>query len=332
MELDEVRRGRMATARRAWIGRARVAAVIAGGIMVLAPALGQAQGTNAGIVLLAHGGSPSWNATVSELQARVNERVPTEVAFGMATRAAIQAAVDRLVARGVREIIAVPLFISSHSSVIDSTQYLLGARPDAPADLAVFARMRHGAGQAAHAEHAAEDGTRPVSSTVPIRVVRALDDHPIVADILISRAKAISSDPAHEAVVLVAHGPVPDAENALWLADMGRLAARMASAVPFARVDVITVRDDAPAPVRAAATEELRATVTRASAGGTRVLIVPLLLSYGGIETGIRKRLDGLDYVMASQGLMPDDRLLQWVLDAAGIARLPEPRIVGRAQ
>jgi hypothetical protein len=50
---------------------------------------------------------------------------------------------------------------------------------------------------------------------------------------------------------------------------------------------------------------------------GHRVLIVPLLLSYGGIEAGIRKRLNGLDYVMAEQGLMPDDRIARWVLETA---------------
>ncbi len=42
--------------------------------------------------------------------------------------------------------------------------------------------------------------------------------------------------------------------------------------------------------------------------------MVPLLLSYGGIEVGIRERLEGLDYRMANQALMPDDRLAEWVL------------------
>lgn len=321
MELDEVRQIGSVAARRGQFGHGLAAAVVAGGVMVLATAAVRTQNKDVGIVLLAHGGSPSWNVTVSDLRERVDERVPTEVAFGMATRATIQAAVDRLVERGSREIVAVPLFISSHSSVIDSTQYLVGARADAPADLAVFARMSHGAGAGGHADHAAEDGTRPVRSPVPIRMVGALDDHPVVAGILVSRAKAISREPAHEAVVLVAHGPVPDADNRLWLADMERLAARVASAAPFARVVAVTVRDDAPAPVRAAATAELRATVSRLSDEGTQVLIVPLLLSYGGIEAGIRQRLDGLDYVMAPQGLMPDDRMMQWVLEAAGVAR-----------
>ena len=307
--------------------RMLAAAAAAVGVIALSLAEVATQTSERGIVLMAHGGSATWDATVSDLRAKVDARVPTEVALGMATRATIQSAVDRLIERGVREIVAVPLFVSSHSSVIESTKYLLGARADAPPDLAVFARMSHGprptAGAAPeHGEHAAPaDGTRPVQSSVPIRVGKALDDHPIVADILVSRASAISRDPAHEAVVLVAHGPVPDADNALWLEDMNRLAVRVRAAVPFAKVEAITVRDDAPAPVREAATADLRALVTRLSSGGSRVLIVPLLLSYGGIEAGIRKRLEGLDYTMASQGIMPDDRVLQWVLDAAGEAR-----------
>jgi sirohydrochlorin cobaltochelatase len=273
-----------------------------------------------GILLLAHGGSAGWNAHVDALAAKVNGSIPVEVAFGMATRAAIQGAVDRLVARGVTRISAVPMFVSSHSSVITSTEYLLGARKEAPAALAAFARMNHGAG-GGHTDHAAHapaaDPTSPVKSPVPIRVSAALDAHPIVSDILITRATEISSDPAKESVILVAHGPVPDNDNQRWLRDLAVHAGRMTQAVPFASVDVITVRDDAPAPIRDAASAELRALVTRRAGEGRRVLIVPVLLSFGGIEAGIRKRLEGLDYTMGKQGIIPDDRLAAWVLQMA---------------
>ena len=47
------------------------------------------------------------------------------------------------------------------------------------------------------------------------------------------------------------------------------------------------------------------------------MLIVPLLLSFGGIEAGVRKRLDGLDYTMGRQGIIPDDRLVGWVFEMA---------------
>ena len=47
------------------------------------------------------------------------------------------------------------------------------------------------------------------------------------------------------------------------------------------------------------------------------VLIVPVLLSYGGIENGIRKRLDGLDHVMSPAGILPDQRIVTWILASA---------------
>lgn len=273
----------------------------------------------AGILLLAHGGKEAWNEEVAKLAAQVDRTMPAEVAFGMATKGSIQDAIDRLVKRGVREIIAVPLFVSSHSSVITSTQYLLGIRADAPPELALYAKMSHdhGAHSSEHGDSAAVDPTTPVRSPVPIRMTAALDRHPLVAEILLSRARSLSQDPPHEVVIVVAHGPVSDDENAKWLADMGVLAERLRNASSFKRIEYLTVRDDAPKPIRDRAAAELRAFVERAGSEGHRVLIVPLLVSYGGIEAGIRKRLEGLSYVMSPQALLPDDRLARWVLLAA---------------
>jgi hypothetical protein len=95
------------------------------------------------------------------------------------------------------------------------------------------------------------------------------------------------------------------------------VARRIGAARPFARVESLTVRDDAPKPMRDAAAQELRDVVTKATNDGHRVLIVPLLMAYGGIEKGIRKRLEGLTYEMAPAGLLPDDRLAAWVEQAA---------------
>jgi sirohydrochlorin ferrochelatase len=273
-----------------------------------------------GVLLLAHGGSAEWNARVNDVAAAVNAQHPTEVALGMASRASIQAAIERLAARGVTEIVAVPLFVSSHSSVIASTEYLLGLREAAPDDLKMFAKMDHGAG-GSHADHGDHDGAAltidplaRVVSPVPVRMAAALDHHPLVGEILIDRARAISETPASEAVILVAHGPTPDDDNQLWLQDLAALAAQVRAATPFAAVDYLTVRDDAAAPVRDAATAQLRAKVEQQIAAGHRVLIVPVLLSYGGIENGIKSRLEGLTYTMADRALIPDDRIARWVL------------------
>jgi sirohydrochlorin ferrochelatase len=281
-------------------------------LFVAAPAWAQ-PAPSEGILLLAHGGAADWNERVNALAATIDRSQPVEVAFGMASRPGIQSAVDRLIARGVKSIVAVPLFVSSHSSVVTSTAYLLGVRADMPPDLKIFAKMNHGAhgGAAAtpaapaagHEGHAmpaapAVDNTKPVVSSVPIRMTEALNRHALVEQ---------------EAVIVVAHGPVPDDDNRRWLDDMKVLVEQMRGVTKFAAIDYLTVRDDAPKPIRDAATAELRSLVVTHETAGRRVLIVPLLLSYGGIEKGIRQRLDGLNYVMAPLALMPDPRIAEWV-------------------
>ncbi len=166
-----------------------------------------------GILLLAHGGRHPRGMTRSVMwRIRFDLSVPTEVAFGMATRSSMQSAVNLLVSRGVTQIVAVPLFVSSHSSVIDSTAYLLGLRAQAPADLKMFAEMGHD-GSMGHHDMApdpakAADGSKPIISPVPLRMVSALDHDPVVDSILEDRAASISKDPVNEVVILVAHGPV----------------------------------------------------------------------------------------------------------------------------
>ena len=278
-----------------------------------------------GVLLLAHGGNPDWNAQVTNLAQSVDRTKPTEVAFGMATRANIQSAVDRLKARGVTDIVAVPLFVSSWSSVITSTEYLLGQRKEAPPELALFAKMSHSTPQAshgagghdAHAGHAAgsPDPTSPVTTTLPVRMTPALNDHPVVAEILTSRASSISKNAAEESIVIVAHGPTKDAENQMWLKDMSSIAERVKSSGTFASVDYMTLRDDAPKPIRDKATADLREIVQKRIAEGRRVLILPLLVSFGGIERGLRERLEGLSFSMPATGLVPDDRLVTWILE-----------------
>jgi sirohydrochlorin ferrochelatase len=285
-----------------------------------------------GILLMAHGGSAAWNDQVRAVAKETDGQMPTEIAFGMADRSTLQQGIDALTTRGVTAIVAVPLFVSSHSSVIESTKYLLGLRPDAPEDLAAFASMS-GMGHGSSGAHAAaghdmaapatDDGKdanglpRPVTSTVPIRMSPALDRHPIVADILIDRSAAFGKDPSHEALILVAHGPNDDAENAEWLADMAALAQRVKTRAPYARIDSVTLRDDAEPAVRDRATADLRKAVQSANDAGYRVLVTPLLLSYGGIENGLRQRLDGLQHALSPQALLPDARIARWVLESA---------------
>lgn len=298
-------------------------------VLGLISAVAQTPDPKTGVLILAHGGKSNWNEEVLKVRAEVDRVYPAEVAFGMANRRTIQAAADKLAARGVERIVAVPLFISSHSTVITSTEYLLGRRADAPKDLAIFAKMDHGSGadsghgshSGGHSSHTAYDGTKPIETKLPVVMTHALDDHPKVAQILTARAKALGGIPANEVVIVVAHGPVDEASNRKWLADMSSLVATMRKETDFKRIEYMTVRDDAPEPIRSQATAELRSIVEKAKAENADVLIVPLLLSFGGIEEGVKKRLEGLTYKMSPQGLLPDPLLAQWVLESVASAK-----------
>jgi sirohydrochlorin ferrochelatase len=290
-------------------------------ILITTPAL-LAQSQRTGVLILAHGGSESWNTEVLKVRQQIDSQVPTEVAFGMAAKRTIQEAADRLSQRGVTNIIAVPLFVSPHSSIVSASEYLLGLRKEAPPQLSLYAKMDHGTGTGGgHADHPpAFDPMTPIRS-VPVSMAGALGRHPLVAGILSSRAASISKSPDNEVVIVVAHGPVSDEENVKWLDDMAALADEMRSAKKFNRIDYMTVRDDAPESIRSKAAAELRSKVEQVLQDGKRALIVPLLLSYGGIELGIRKRLEGLDYTMSEHALLPDDRIVKWVLVQAGLAQ-----------
>ncbi len=274
-----------------------------------------------GILLMAHGGSKEWNAQVQDVAAEVNKEIPTEVAFGMADRATLQEGIDKLTARGVQKIVAVPLFISSYSSVIECTKYLLGLRPNPPKELADFAMDDAMPGMGSHTVASAPSPKStalptPVKSAIPIEMTAALDRHPIVGEILADHAAAVTRDPSRDVVILVAHGPNDDQENAKWLANMNVLANQIGAHTSYVRIECVTLRDDADARVRDQATAELRQKVQAADDAGDHALIVPLLLSYGGIENGLRQRLDGLEHTFSPQALLPDPRIAQWVIES----------------
>ena len=269
--------------------------------------------SNKGVLILAHGGTESWNASIRDIVAQAELPYTTDIAFGMGMSAQeaaqVQEAVNRLEAQGATEILVVPLLVSSYSEVYRQYEYLLGVRSDSPW---------------------APNTPPRVTLNVPVRMGSPLDAHPYVADILVDRAQALSKDPAHEVVVLVAHGPVNDQDNTAWIAQMQRIARLVQQQGHFARVEARTLRDDAPEAVQQQATQALRRLVA-AESQAYRVLVVPLLMARGGIEHKIPERLHGLTYVYSGETLVPHPRIASWIHDAVdqlshAIARLTRPR------
>lgn len=265
------------------------------GIGLLAAVPVFAQSDKVGVLVLAHGGSPQWNAQVERAVQEADISHPTEIAFGMGMMEDevrnVQAALERLELRGAEKIIAVPLLISSHSSVYRQYQYLLGMRdiPSWPGH-----------------------PVAPVKKRSRVILLSALDDSELVAEILAERVSVLSKDSGNEAVVLVAHGPEEEKDDRLWLQAMERLGKKLEEKGRFAAMACATLRDDAPQVIQERATRQMRQQVSDLGER-CRVLVVPLLLAQNGIEKKIEERLEGLSYVYTGATLLPHPNITRWI-------------------
>lgn len=311
-----------------------------------------AQKSDVGVMILAHGAGPQWNQLVTDATKDIAARYPTEVAFGMALPRTMQGAVDKLEAKGVKKIVVVPLFISSHSFIIRQSEYLLGVRKELADPPMVMDHgpgdampnhggsgghgSGHGAAPADHAGHGAGHGTQPTtgghdmhgqSASLPrltlhseIKFTRPLDDNPLVAKILFERIKELSKEPSKELVVLVGHGPNGEEDNMKWVRDMESLGDQVRelqkkSGKESKMILSMTVRDDADPAIYNQAKENLRNVVNQGSKQGT-VIVIPVFLSSGSVEQKVVSRLEGLTYTWNGKTLLPDQKIGEFIMQS----------------
>lgn len=274
-----------------------------------------------GVIVMAHGGTPEWNDGVLKTVAPLRDKYELEVAFGMADAISLQEATRKLEARNVRRIGVVRLFVSGESW-FERTEQIFGLRPGAPA--APAAHDAH-AGHAVNAAHGGAHGTPAAAhaghsghSMAFFRVTskarfelstEGLADAPGMGQVLADRAAALSTDPAREDILVLAHGPGDDAENARWLAKLDERAQVIRALAPFRRVQVETLREDWP-DKRASAEQRIRAFVTRAVAEGGKVIVLPFRVHGFGPYA---KVLADLDYVSDGKGLIPHPEVGAWI-------------------
>ena len=262
--------------------------------------------TSVGVLVIAHGGSTRWNRAVRQTLKGSELALPAEAAFGMGMQVEevqrFQQAVEKLEARGVGRIAVIPLLVSSHSEVYRQYEYLFGLR-----DRAEWPQ----AGP-------------PLQVHVPVVMGQALDDDPVVAEIVLERARALGRHPSQETVVLVAHGPNDEADNAQWLASLRRVAQHLTQTGGFAQALSLTIRDDASHAVREDAKQALRQAVQDAGRQH-QVLVVPVLMAQGGIEHKIPKLLKGLSYRYSGRTLLPHPKLAEWIAQQASRLAQPSP-------
>lgn len=275
-----------------------------------------AQQTTTGTLIIAHGGGPEWNAQVEAVAAQVRAGGPVAVSYLMGPGArtnAFQDVARRLVEQGAGEIVVVPLLVSSHSGHFQQIRYLVGETDE------LSETMHH---------HLHMGGIERADVRVPVRLARAIDDSPEVADVLAQRALALADNPAGQALFLMAHGPNSAEDNALWMKNLRPIAARVAERTGFRNVMLGTVRDDAPAEVRAEAVRAIREIIElQHLATGQPVVVVPVLISTGQVSREKFPRdLEDLPVTYTGDALLPHDGMARWIeARVAGIDRSATP-------
>jgi sirohydrochlorin ferrochelatase len=248
------------------------------------------------VLILAHGGSSQWNKSVKRAVKGAELPYPSKIFFGMGDtlpqRNELQDDIRSLESDGAHTIIVVPLLVSSFSEVARQWKYLLGMGVQAGfINTPLF----------------------PVEKHATIQFGEPLNDSAVVVEILLDRAHEISSNPAKESIIIVAHGPNDDADNQKWGQILQNLSSRVRERGGYASVEGFTLRDDAPASVRRQAVETLRSRVEAIGNEGRRALVVSLLLAPGGIENKIGLELRGLNYAFNTKTLLPDSRISEWI-------------------
>ena len=284
-----------------------------------------------GVLILAHGGKHSnWDDTVKSATKKLEKEYLVEVAFGMANPVTIQEAINKLEMKGAKKIVVVQLFISSHSPIIRQNEYLLGFR-EKLADPPMM--MHHGNGHnikkdkksnhniqttSKHQNNKKEPkDLKPLQYKAKIYLTKPLDSHPIVADIIYERILELSKNPLQETVFIVAHGPNNEDDNKMWVKTIDEIIDQIRvlqkkKGKNFKQLFGLTVRDDANKDIYQQAKEHLRTMVYQSGKDG-EVIVIPLLLSQGGVENGLLQRLEGLDYKWSGKTLLPHPYITKFI-------------------
>ena len=149
-----------------------------------------------------------------------------------------------------------------------------------------------------------------------IRDSEPINDHHYAREIVYDHAMQISTVPAEETVIIVAHGPIDPSDNSKQLSLMTNIANHVQRKGHFHEVIPFSLQDDASPEVRADNVKRLRETIEMNTANNRRVLIVTTLMSSEVIQARVERELAGLSYFLNSNGLVEHPYFLEWINEA----------------
>lgn len=285
-------------------------------VSVCKPAtLNETQATSRpGLLLVAHGAPwPKWNRPLLDLEKQVCEKLDkkgnpfhaVKLVFMEFASPDVADGIEAMQAAGCDRIIVVPLLIapSSHSHW------------DVPALLGIYSdpEMR---------KTLEEEGTRLVKSKLPITLMPTLADGELIENIMLRQLERLSKDPQNEAVVVLAHGD--EGLQPIWDSRMKELLTYLCGKSGISYGDYAFVH------IGQSYVTHGVAAVAKAAEKRKRVILLGCYLAMG--PEGMHRRymrtpvnphmpmpnpLKGKDIVCATQGLLPDPAVANWIVQTA---------------
>jgi sirohydrochlorin ferrochelatase len=240
-----------------------------------------------GVLVIAHGSSnSSWVQRVDEAVHQVKTDEPLVVSFlEMVPGRSIEDGLRQLEEQGERTIRVLPLFVSAGSTHIEEIAYLLGLvkEPKIPMD------------------------ESPIAHQADLILLPTMGAHPLIAQILVDRARRLSTHPQEECLLLVGHGSKHPYFHERWVADVEKLGAQILQEIPFASFSYAFLHPD-----------RLREIAQRESK--RPVVCLPLFLS-GGYFTRkvIPSRLEGLSVRYDGETYLPHSAIVRWMEEMIAI-------------
>jgi len=248
-----------------------------------------------GILILAHGVNDFADQILFNDVEPLTKNYTTSIAFGMSmmTSRHISCALIQMQEKEIDVIHIIPLTESPYNTLIRQWRYAFGLEPKYTyADIGIIDNAK-------------------------VNFLEPINDHIYAREIVYEHAMEISKDPQQETVIIVAHGPIDTADNAKQLQIMQNIAKHVQGKGNFHSVFPLSLQDDADPNTRSENVMRFRNLVEQNSADSRRTLVVTDLMSSEGIQSRVKKDLDGLDYAFNEKGIVSHPLFIEWVKDTA---------------
>jgi hypothetical protein len=273
-----------------------------------------------GVVLVAHGSNNpelDCNSQVQALYEKIKRDDPSlklELAFlRYANKKTLKDAVNNLQAQGIKDNILIIHLSPSSFSIrhIELTESI--AETIAPEKKVMIKKpWSYKQVLASYALPAMRYAVSP-----------AMDDNPIIINILSDQAKEILNRPSQEilrnpesaSLLLVSYGAIDELENILWNRQMEQIGEAIKSKIGFRSVACISLRNHSADLIREQAIIELIKTAKSLKDQG-RVIVVPYVLCAGAFQQSLQSYLGGIipPEDISSKSVITDlDAVVLWV-------------------